>query len=93
MLCLHRNMANHQHTASSQSGGGQLFHEPWWIVERTTGILSTTALSIPERIIGVEYMLVSTFAGSITQVVTPHIGWYWERDWVVHVDAGTKDRL
>ena len=50
----------------------------------------TTALPIPERIVGLEYMLVSTFAGSITEVVISHIGWYWERDWVVYVGAGTK---
>ena len=38
----------------------------------------------------VEYMLASTFAGSITEVVIPHKWWDWERDWVVYVGAGTK---
>ena len=55
-----------------------------------TGIQSAATLPIPEGIMWVEYMLASTFAGSITEVVIPHEGWDWERDWVVYVGAGTK---
>ena len=72
------------------SGGQQPFHEPWWTVEGTTGIQSAATLPIPEGIMWVEYMLASTFAGSITEVVIPHKWWDWERDWVVYVGAGTK---
>ena len=72
------------------SGGRQPFHEPQWTVEGTTGIQSAATLPIPEGITWVEYMLASTFAGSITEVVIPHKGWDWERDWVVNVGAGTK---
>ena len=70
------------------SWGGQLFHEPWRVVEGTAGVQSTTALPIPERIIGIEYPLVSTFTGSVTEVVTPHKGWDGDGHWAVDVGAG-----
>ena len=49
----------------------------------------TTALTIPERIIGIEYVLDMTFTGSVTEVVTPHIGWDGDGHCVVDVGAGT----
>ena len=71
------------------SWGGQIFHEPWWAVEGTAGVQSTTALPIPERIIGIESVLDTTFTGSVTEVVIPHIGWDGDGHWVVDVSAGT----
>jgi len=37
----------------------------------------------------VESVLESSFTGSITEVVTPHIGWDGDGLWVVDVGAGT----
>ena len=71
------------------SGGGKFFHEPWRIVEGTAGVQSATALPIQEGIIGVELELVTIYTGSITEVVTPHIGWDGDGHWVVDVGAGT----
>ena len=45
--------------------------------------------TIPERIIGVKSQLIMTFNGSVTEVVTPHIGWDGDGHWVVDVGAGT----
>ena len=71
------------------SGEGKLFHEPRRIVEGTAGVQSTTALPIPEGVIGIEYVLEVIFTGSITEVVTPHIGWEGDGHRVVDVGAGT----
>ena len=57
------------------SGGGKFFHEPRRIVKGTARVQSTTTLTIPEGIIGIEYDLPVIFTASITEVVTPHIGW------------------
>ena len=78
------------HLNAIPSGGGKLLHEPWRIVEGTAGVQSTTALPIPEGIIGIESKLESIFTGSITEVVTPHIGWDGDGHQVVGVGAGTE---
>ena len=59
------------------------------IVEGTAGVQSTTTLPIPEGIIGIEYELGIIFTGSITEVVTPHIGWDGDGRLVADVGAGT----
>ena len=43
----------------------------------------------PAGVIRIEFELVVIFTGSITEVVTPHIGWDGDGQWVVDVGAGT----
>ena len=70
------------------SRGGKFFREPRRIAKGTARVQSTTALPIPEGIIWVESELKSTLTGSITEVVTPHIG--WDGDGQVAVDVGAR---
>ena len=37
-----------------------------------------------------KYMRVSTFTGSVTEIVTPHIGWDVNGHWIVDVGTGTN---
>ena len=48
----------------------QLLHEPWRVVERTASVESTTALAIPERIIGVKAIFKMLRTSCIAKVVT-----------------------
>ena len=68
----------------------RLLHKSWRVVEGTASVKWTTALAIPERIIGVKYVCVSLCAGSVTKVVIANIRRDWYGDMVVNVCAGTK---
>ena len=69
---------------------GKLFHEPRRVVEGTSGVQLTTALTIPERIIGIESVLELTFTGGVAEVIIPHIGWDGDGGRVIDVGAGTE---
>ena len=68
----------------------QLLHKPRRVVEGTASVEWTTALAIPERVIGVKYVCISLCAGSITKVVIANIRRDWYGSMVVNVCAGTK---
>ena len=70
----------------------QLLHEPRRIVESTTGVESTTALAIPEWIIGIEPPLETLCTSSITKIVISNKTRYWCCLTVVNIYTGTQWR-
>ena len=51
--------------------------EPWRVVEFTAGIIRTTPLSIPQRIIGVDSFMSPSRPriSGVTEVIIPNEGW------------------
>ena len=83
-------MSTEPHFNVIMSACWQLFHKPWRVVEGTASIEWTTALAVPERIIGIKPAYISLFTGCVTEIIIVNIRRDWYGHMVVNVCAGTK---
>ena len=67
----------------------QLLHKPRRVVEGTASVELTTALAIPERILGVKLVLKMLLTGRITEIVIADVWRDWYGDVIMDICAGT----
>jgi hypothetical protein len=67
----------------------QLLHKPRRVVEGTASVESTTALAIPERILGVKLVFKMLLTGRITEVVIANKWRDWYGDVIIDIYAWT----